>query len=90
MKFKHSDESSAFLCENRHKLSFSSLLSVIISVTTMLQHYGPSAVGPPTAAGDSLCFILLAVNSSWDDNSRASALIIFLCLQERYCFFSVY
>ena len=41
-----------------------------------------------TAGGNSLCFILLAVNGSWDDNGGTKALIIFLCLQERYCFFS--
>lgn len=39
-----------------------------------------------TAQGNSLCLILLAVNSSWDDNGRARTLIIFLRLQERYCF----
>lgn len=41
-----------------------------------------------TAGGNSLCFILLAVNGSWDDNGGTKALIIFLCLQDRYCFFS--
>lgn len=41
-----------------------------------------------TAGGNSLCFILLAVNGSWDDNGGMKALIIFLCLQDRYCFFS--
>lgn len=41
-----------------------------------------------TAGGNSLCFILLAVNGSWDDNGSMNALIIFLCLRERYCFSS--
>lgn len=41
-----------------------------------------------TARGNSLCFILLAVNGSWDDNGSTKALIIFLQLRERYCFFS--
>lgn len=41
-----------------------------------------------TAGGNSLCFILLAVNGSWDDNGGMEALIIFLLLRERYCFFS--
>ena len=67
------------------------LLSVIISLTMLwtLQALDSGSAGyTVTAGGNSLCFILLAVNGSWDDNGCAKALIIFLCLQERYCFFS--
>lgn len=39
-----------------------------------------------TAGGNSLYFILLCVNGSRSDNGGARALIIFLSLQERYCF----
>lgn len=72
-------------------LFFSPLLSVIISLTMLwtLQALDSGSAGyTVTAGGNSLCFILLAVNGSWDDNGCAKALIIFLCLQERYCFFS--
>lgn len=67
------------------------LLSVIISFNDALNIKAldsGSAGYTVTAGGNSLCFILLAVNGSWDDNGSTKALIIFLCLQQRYCFFS--
>lgn len=93
-----------FLCEHNKKKLFTTIkdfpacfsCSVRLSLYTVTLFWiarildSGSAGYTLTAGGNSLCFIRLAANGSWDDNSGMKALIIFCCLQERYCFFSAF